>query len=672
MKHLGKLATLLLGVAMIGASLAAANAAPKAASKVSAQATFPASSIRVLYRGMTPPLSAIAAASAAHPAAAGGSGNSADLARFRQLINRGQTEGGDSPPIVGWTVPTAPSLPISMQQKVMTSFNAQGEFNTRFTNGGNAFSSEPPDQGLCVNAKYELETTNSVIQVYDKAGNPLLAGKKFFPTGPSVGLSYTQFYGYPDEFVRPSGPFGPSLFDPSCQYDQASGRWFHLVDSLGQRPANGALTGRGWVDLAVSASSNPLGRWFLYKISTQNDGTQGTPNHHCDTGFCFADFPHFAVNGGGVFITTNEYAFFGGEGYSGAQLYAMDKADLENGGGATTATYFQNLTVPSLTQKAFTLWPSSSGPHSFVSDAGGVEYFLSSTAGDGSETGNTTRGSDRIVVWALTGTSHLSGSSASAVAPRLLQTVVPTEVYVFPVKSLQRPGPTPLLRCINQGVNCLGAPAPFKQAGPYPLDSSDTRILSGWLEHGVLWGTLATGIQGSGGSDYTSDNNFAPTPVDTKAGVAYFAFSPHLVGGNLEAGVLQQGYLAVDGNNLTYPSLAMGPNNTGIVGATLVGPNRYPSAVFIRLGLGVQPTAVSIAASGAAPSDGFTGTWQGGFSPRWGDYGAATRSPDGSIWFGAEYVNSRCDYAAFLSDTTCGFTRGFFANYGTRITQVAP
>ena len=263
---------------------------------------------------MTPNLSAIgAASSAARPAAGGSSGNAADLARFHQLINRGQTEGGESPPIIGWTVPTAPSLPVSMQQKVMSSFDAQGEFNTRFTNGGNAFSSEPPDQGLCVNKSYELETTNSVLQVYDKAGNPLLAGKKLFPTGPSVGVSYTQFYGYPDEFVRPSGPFGPSLFDPSCAYDQASGRWFHLVDSLGQRPVTGALTGRGWVDLAVSASSNPLGHWYLYKISTQNDGTQGTPNHHCDTGFCFADFPHFAVNGGGVFITTNEYAFFGGE-----------------------------------------------------------------------------------------------------------------------------------------------------------------------------------------------------------------------------------------------------------------------------------------------------------------------------------------------------------------------
>jgi hypothetical protein len=660
--HLRKLATMLLGLALIGGMLSAASASPKAVPKASLPARFSPGSIRVLYRGMTPPLSDLAVARSVVPHVTD-PGYATDSAHFRQL-NAHEADG--VPPIIGWTVPTVPSLPISMGKGILASFNGQGEFETRYSAGGNQFSSEPPDQGLCASGTYELETTNDVMQVYDKSGNALLSGNKYFPSGPPVGLSLTELYQYPDTFVRPSGPFGPFLTDPSCSYDAASGRWFHLVLSLGQRPGDGAFTGRNWLDLAVSTTSNPLGRWNLYKIWTQNDGTQATPNHNCDAGPCIGDYPHFAVNAGGMFITTNEYAFFGNS-YSGAQLYAIDKASLMNAG-PTTATYFENLTVPSIGQKAFTMWPSSSTPQSFVGQAGGVEYFLSSTAGDGSETGNFTRGSDRIVVWALTGTSHLSSSSNV----RLLQTVVPTEVYTFPPKSLQRPGPTPLLRCINQGVNCLGAPAPFKQTGPYPLDSNDTRMQSGWLEHGVLWGTLDTGIQGSGGSDYTSDNNFAPTPVDTKAGVAYFAFAPQLVGGNLEADVLQQGYMAVDGNNLTYPSLAMGGNNTGIVGATLVGPNRYPSAVFIRIGLGVQPTAVSLAARGTSPSDGFSGTWQGGFRPRWGDYGAATTSPDGSIWFGAEYVNSRCDYAAFLNDTTCGFTRAFFGNYSTRLTRVTP
>ena len=252
MKNLGKLAALLLGVAMIGATLAAANAAPKA----SAEVHFTPSSILVQYRGMTPPLSVIASSTTAahHAAAAAAAGNAGDLARFHQLIDRGQTEPGGAAPIIGWKIPKATSLPISSRQNgVLASFDAQGEFHTRYTEGGNAFSSEPPDQGLCVNQNYEMETTNSVVQIYDKTGSPLMAGDKFFPTGPAVGLSFNQFFGYPPGFVRPGGPFGPDLFDPSCQYDQASGRWFHLVDSLGQDPTTGALTGKGWLDFAVSA-----------------------------------------------------------------------------------------------------------------------------------------------------------------------------------------------------------------------------------------------------------------------------------------------------------------------------------------------------------------------------------------------------------------------------------
>ena len=210
-----------------------------------------------------------------------------------------------------------------------------------------------------------------------------------------------------------------------------------------------------------------------------------------------------------------------------------------------------------------------------------MQYFLSSTAGDGSETGNPTRGSDRIVVWALTGTSNLSDWKDV----HLLQTVVPTEVYVFPPKALQRRGPTPLLRCINQGVNCVGDTVPFRQVGPYPLDASDTRIQAPWLEHGVLWGVLGTGLKGDGGSNYGPDNNFAPDPINMKAGVAYFAFWPHVWGNHLCARVVTQGYVAVDGQNLTYPSIAMGSHNHGIVGATLVGPDQFPSAAFIRVGL---------------------------------------------------------------------------------------
>src|SRR5947207_4469009 len=88
-------------------------------------------------------------------------------------------------------------------------------------------TTEPPDQGLCAGNGFVLEAVNDVLQVYDHAGNALLNG------GQAVDLN--TFYGYPPAIVR-SGPNagqrGPSITDPSCLYDQAIGRFVHVVLTL--------------------------------------------------------------------------------------------------------------------------------------------------------------------------------------------------------------------------------------------------------------------------------------------------------------------------------------------------------------------------------------------------------------------------------------------------------
>jgi len=102
--HLRKLATMLLGLALIGGMLSAASASPKAAPKASLPARFSPGSIRVLYRGMTPPLSDLAAGGSAVPHVTD-PGYGIDSAHFRQL---NANEAGGVPPIIGWTVPTVP------------------------------------------------------------------------------------------------------------------------------------------------------------------------------------------------------------------------------------------------------------------------------------------------------------------------------------------------------------------------------------------------------------------------------------------------------------------------------------------------------------------------------------------------------------------------------------
>jgi hypothetical protein len=81
---------------------------------------------------------------------------------------------------------------------------------------------------------------------------------------------------------------------------------------------------------------------------------------------------------------------------------------------------------------------------------------------------------------------------------------------------------------------------------------------------------------------------------------------------------------------------------------------------------------LQITGQGLGPNDGFTATGEGGYDPRWGDYGAGTVTPDGTMWLASEYTASTCTGAEFNVDTTCGFRRTFFANWSTHITAVQP
>jgi hypothetical protein len=568
--------------------------------------------------------------------------------------------------------PIGPSLPQDRSGKgVLKSFEGLNSFNNDWSNNGNQTGAEPPDQGLCVGNGYELEAVNSVIQVYDPAGAPQIVGQPFFPQGPPVGLSLNEFFGLPPTIDYSSGVWGPFTGDVSCYYDTATGRWFLTMLNLALDPATGAFTGDNSLDLAVSSTNNPLAPWNLYSIPAQNNGTAGTPDHACDAGFCIGDYPQIGADANGFYLTTNEYSFFG-DGYNGVQLYAFSKADLAAGDSDPATVYKENLLVPALGQKAFTLRPAQSSPTSFEIGQGGVEYFVSSTLGDGSETGNTTGRSNNLVLWGLSNTSSLNSGTPDL---HLSQVVVPTLPYVLPPKSFMRgasPSLLPTLTCINLGSSCaLPQPdPPFIQKGPYPLDSGDTRVMSSSLANGVLWTTLDTGLLGIGGSAFVPQNNYTPVLLPEKAGIAYFGIHPMWTNGALGGSVVQQGYIGTIVGNLTFPSLAMTDQGVGYIGATLVGPLSNASAAYVRIKVGQKPTSVGIAALGNGPNDGFTGTWQADFIPRWGDYGYAVAGGDGSIWFGAEYTQNQCTYLQWVNDVTCGFARGVLENWSTRLTQL--
>ena len=129
------------------------------------------------------------------------------------------------------------------------------------------------------------------------------------------------------------------MTDPSCLYDADTQRWFHVVLTLDRVGTTGAFTGKNHLDLAVSNTANPTGSWTIYRLPVQDDGTDGTPDHHCPLtnagtghGPCLGDYPHIGADANGFYITTNEYAFFPDNIFHAAQIYAFSKQALAAGG----------------------------------------------------------------------------------------------------------------------------------------------------------------------------------------------------------------------------------------------------------------------------------------------------------------------------------------------------
>src|SRR5439155_7941182 len=94
--------------------------------------------------------------------------------------------------------------------QVVSSFDGLFHRQQRLANGGNQFSVEPPDQGLCAGNGDVMEAVNDVTRVYDASGNPLTGVEDL-----------NTFFGYAPAIVRSTGTFGPFVTDPSCYFDSA-------------------------------------------------------------------------------------------------------------------------------------------------------------------------------------------------------------------------------------------------------------------------------------------------------------------------------------------------------------------------------------------------------------------------------------------------------------------
>jgi hypothetical protein len=244
-----------------------------------------------------------------------------------------------------------------------TSFEGLSFYQQRYARGGNQFSIEPPDQGLCVGNGFELEAINDVLNVYNASGQSVLPDNTAtnivggFPRNVNHAVDLNSFYGYPPAVNRTTGAQGPELTDPSCIYDAQTQRWFAVVLTLDRNP-NNTLNLVNHLDLAVSKTSDPTGAWNIYKIDVTNDGTNAGG---ANPGPYLGDYPHIGADSNGIYLTTNAYPWCC-NGFAGAQIYALSKAQLAAGAA--------NVTMQHIDTTGMVTAPSETGPRNPASRSG--------------------------------------------------------------------------------------------------------------------------------------------------------------------------------------------------------------------------------------------------------------------------------------------------------------
>jgi hypothetical protein len=607
-----------------------------------------------------------------------------------QQHGKSKTHNGVVTPTVNPTAFDAVSNAVPGQ-----SFEGVSMWDQRTLNG---FYLEPPDQGMCASTNASVgsggrvvEAVNDVFSVYNTAGATLKE------------QTLNQFFGYADVLAG-----GPELTDPSCYYDEETGGWFVVVLTLELDPNTGNFTGGNHIDINVSNPGNhdpSTTTWKRYTIDTTDNGTNGSPNHHCgldpnpragesQPDACIGDYPHIGADRYGFYVTTNEYPFFT-DGFNSAQIYALSKHKLAANASSVSWVQFSDTKLANEKRGpvGFTIWPSVVPAQAYNNDNGGTEFFLSSDAAE--ESGNTTGSSDTIGLWAITNSSSLDTNHPDL---NLSSRALSSEPYGVPPLSNQPSSGTqdpsqnwPLGQCLNIDAcfqNFLSAPGetadPFKPEVIGQLDSNDSRMQQVYYANGKVWGALDTRMNVAG---------------NEQAGIAWFVVKPSMIGegggGKVgpQSAVVNQGYIGVANANVTYPALAITTAGQGAMAFSLVGPANYPSAADVKFGNSGPVGTIHMTAPGLGLQDGFSEyKYYSPFPPgpngeappprpRWGDYGSADED-NGTIWIASEEIHNNCTLPTWVQTVGhCGpapdrpgpfEARRLLGNWNTHIARVTP
>jgi len=552
-----------------------------------------------------------------------GSGTTLENSPAPDLAQLAPNNGLGSSKVPSAHVPTPSGNSLAKSNPGFFGFNGLTHRDQRLAGTGSyvntQFSLEPPDQGLCASSNFLVETVNTALAVYSSAGARL--------KGPTA---INQFFGLKPEVIRASPPvFGDFASDPRCYHDPTTDAWYFTVLQIDTNPSTGAFGPRSHLELAVSTTGDPAGVWNLFELDVTDDGAGGTPSHAgCP---CFGDQPLIGADANGFYVSTNEFSIslLNGQGgtYVGAQLYAMSKTILAAGALPTVVQINAAGTLSSFGGIDFSVQPSTTPPGG--SYATNTEFLLSTPDILNLLT-------NRLALWALTGTSSLNSATPNLT---LTVTIVGSEVYGVPPNSEQKDGFRPLGTVVIPALG--GNPGKLEL-----LQTNDHRMQQLVYADGKLWSAVTTAVA------------FKNSPI--QAGIAFFILSPSLAGGTLTGSMVKQGYVAVVGESVFFPSIGVNSAGKGVMTFTLAGPDFFPSAAYTTIDAVNGAGAIHTAAPGALPEDGFTGYLFFGASnraARWGDYSAAVAAPNGSIWLAVEYIpnlqrTQNANWGTFISNVT--------------------
>ena len=287
------------------------------------------------------------------------------------------------------------------------------------------------------------------------------------------------------------------MIDAICHYDPDNNRFVVAKTTLYHVGTTSAFNGKNTIDVAVSNTGDPTGAWTIYRMPAQNDGTDGTPDHHCldadgvSPGPCFQDYPHIGADRNGIYITTNEYFAVRARLQRGADLRVL-KAQLAAHPAAINVTLVENLVGRRLARIHRVARHLAGRP--VLERAKRTEYLLSTIADVCPEAYCTAK---RIGLWALDeyGVAGLRNPGARVDVPHDQQPDVRRSAEGEPE------GGRHTARRVHQRHDHRDA----VRAGCWQLlfdtpslahdeveshpDANDNRMQQTWYANGMLWGS---------------------------------------------------------------------------------------------------------------------------------------------------------------------------------------